>query len=707
MWNNKKIKVLDNYSIANIKTGDIITVEGDYGCSGGKILTLNGEPYKYHYNNWCFPPNDGKYWEIIEEISITPEDRPNLIVGKWYKQSVPICSHIKAIKFKSWDTKYKGCPLHSGTILTNGTYDLNHNGGGIFNSSFGKALIECSLEEIQPYLPAGHPDKIVPKRPSKDDYITVLGLGYLAGLTIIIRYDNEYEGKFDETRCSGPNISDFNTGIAGKFVFSNNGGACFGSTSDRSWRLSTTEEKQWLDACIAKNAFVAKEAALTVKPKYEVGKWYKMSGWNSIGVRCSKVDTKIHYDAYISSTGVLNAQIGTYDFADNLVEVNKAIINKYLNPPIMYKFEIGQEVSPVKGKGNYFCNPTSFYLLPYETQKEYQGSGNAGKSKIKDRQNVNNTNWYCFEDYGNWVSEDGLESTTIETTSITKISITMKYPHPVGTKVLYLGKEHIIEAYYKSSLVNPEALISGPCGVHSGTGSTLVDEFDNIIHSDGKANKYFVPVNELTVIKETITSFKFKVGDRVIGNAKAKKYAFTTQNVTGVVTETKPTYFKIKIDEGFSCGGDTFSVEYESFDLYQAAKYPITPTSAIPKLDLKNTKIWIGNNPSLCQKVFDVLKKLGVDPRNLWKEVKRTEGYPVSFYIDENLALSYSSEDMEKMQTFNYNPASKVITLEELDVYSSPFDTEAIHLRISEIKQEEGDVEIGKVKRMLIPVKTI
>lgn len=42
-------------------------------------------------------------------------------------------------------------------------------------------------------------------------------------------------------------------------------------------RLATSEEKQWLEVCIKANKFIPKEKVLKEsKPKFEVGKWYKL-----------------------------------------------------------------------------------------------------------------------------------------------------------------------------------------------------------------------------------------------------------------------------------------------------------------------------------------------------------------------------------------------------------------------------------------------
>lgn len=777
MWNNKKIKVLDNYSITNTRKGDIITVDGNYEDNHGKILTVNDKPYVSSYNDWCFPANDGKFWEIIEEITPTPVGWPDLIVGKWYKQSVPICSHIQAIKFKAWDTKYKGCPLHSG-VITNGIYHLDHNGGGIFNSDFGKALIKCTIQEIQQYLPEGHPDK------KQTEYLPKTG-DYA-----VTSYTDQGDYIFKASSSYNNNPAFINTK---SHVFYVNAGDFRPSNGFKNYRRATPEERQWLDACIAKNAFVTKEEALkppTTMYKFEIGQevnptkngyfycspeeFYKqpVSDQNEFKTsRCSATKGRIKDRKTVSNTNwYLLEDYGNW-LSEEALEAIPAI-PKYLeciSPRYSYLF-IGRiyklnrvNASDISVVCNLNCNdyPAGSVLYTqmeafkpstkeaYEAQKAKKaGIAKAPESLVGRYVKVlkpkcswfiniknpkegdvykicseNSSCVYVEEDKNNSMSKgrfneapfdfelmpEGWKPSPPTSISITK-STTMKYPHPIGTKVLYQEKEHVIEAYYAASPTNnPNALISGPKGSHDGGGNLLEDEFGNTIYSDGKNNKYFVQVKELSLVKETLLSYKFKVGDRVIGNSGAVQYTYTTTDVTGVVTNLFETRFEMKIDAGFSNSGATYKVDYDSFDLYQPAKYPTIPKESFPvSLNLKNTKIWIGDNPSLCQKVFDALKKLGADPKNTWdNKVKQHEGYPASFYIDSYLGLSYSSGDIEKKQTFTCNPSYRVITPEDLGIYSSPFDTKAIHSRLSEIKQEEGDVSIGKVKRMLIPVKTI
>lgn len=80
--------------------------------------------------------------------------------GQWLTSSYKVTG-LKAIKFKCWDPNYPNCPLLTEAIA-DGVLDVNHNTGGIWNSDYGRGLRPIHLDEIQQYLPDGHPDKYVP-----------------------------------------------------------------------------------------------------------------------------------------------------------------------------------------------------------------------------------------------------------------------------------------------------------------------------------------------------------------------------------------------------------------------------------------------------------------------------------------------------------------------------------------------------------------
>jgi hypothetical protein len=79
--------------------------------------------------------------------------------GQWLTSSYKVTG-LKAIKFKCWDPNYPNCPLLTEAIA-DGVLDVNHNTGGIWNSDYGRGLRPIHLDEIQQYLPDGHPDKYV------------------------------------------------------------------------------------------------------------------------------------------------------------------------------------------------------------------------------------------------------------------------------------------------------------------------------------------------------------------------------------------------------------------------------------------------------------------------------------------------------------------------------------------------------------------
>jgi len=87
---------------------------------------------------------DNKWAEVIEEPK-TKTKKEEFIVGQWYK--LPKTSNFLA--------KYKSLGACSEYISDRGDYS------GIGGSCNYDEAIACSLEEIQPYLPKGHPDLIV------------------------------------------------------------------------------------------------------------------------------------------------------------------------------------------------------------------------------------------------------------------------------------------------------------------------------------------------------------------------------------------------------------------------------------------------------------------------------------------------------------------------------------------------------------------
>lgn len=94
----------------------------------------------------------GKWAEIVSKPKEITEDKPQFIVGKWYKLEIPWY-----IKFKEIDD--------TNIILSTDYIDNDKRFVKSNKGTFGKVgshiLTECSLEEIQQYLPEGHVDKIV------------------------------------------------------------------------------------------------------------------------------------------------------------------------------------------------------------------------------------------------------------------------------------------------------------------------------------------------------------------------------------------------------------------------------------------------------------------------------------------------------------------------------------------------------------------
>ncbi len=251
---------------------------------------INDRGYTLHKNDLWLEKH--RNWVLLTDLSEIqsylpnghPDKTPQFVVGKWYKSDVDKSySKLKYYYLKCLDA----ISLKGETIDSQGEYS---NIGSWSSKETIKQALEfgpvTDLSEIQQYLPNGHVDKIIkPKEnpmytPRKGDYFVVDGKGTLYGRIILMRYDREWEN----TRCYGPMIDDFkHERPVGNFKFKQESGCCFKS-NDRQARPATQEEKRWLDACISKGEFVKKEEE--IKPMENlVGRYLmaKKDGAQSIG----------------------------------------------------------------------------------------------------------------------------------------------------------------------------------------------------------------------------------------------------------------------------------------------------------------------------------------------------------------------------------------------------------------------------------------
>ena len=71
-------------------------------------------------------------------------------------------------------------------------------------------------------------------------------------------------------------------------------------------------------------------------------------------------------------------------------------------------------------------------------------------------------------------------------------------------------------------------------------------------------------------------------------------------------------------------------------------------------IDLRKSKIWIGNDEELSKKVFDRLIELGCKASSWALYNDNIHKFPFSFYISDSLQISWSSSDCQHNK-FMYN----------------------------------------------------
>lgn len=171
----------------------------------------------------------GKWAEIISlpETKVeTFEEKPQFEVSKWYYNSDKTFAKVSKITDNGFD--------YDEWIL-DGIYDYRPGWWGIHSN-----MKEATLEEIQQYLPDGHPDKFDSKILKIDDLIEgeyyqyIYSDYYLIGKCL----------KSKSSLASAINPKNYNFWINGSF------GAC------NEFKLATSEEKKWLNICIYQNKFI-------------------------------------------------------------------------------------------------------------------------------------------------------------------------------------------------------------------------------------------------------------------------------------------------------------------------------------------------------------------------------------------------------------------------------------------------------------------
>ena len=163
----------------------------------------------YYMGSYCYNPRTGSWSssstktypgafdsgsiiitseQIIENIPEKEENKPKLEVGKWYSfdwywhgPKSTIIAKIKEVNENSFAISWRSCLWRKNDYSTSDRYDFRD----------ASNIKELSLEEVQQYLPEGHPDKIKPNENFQvGDWVIAIGN--------IIEYENPTIGKLEK-----------------------------------------------------------------------------------------------------------------------------------------------------------------------------------------------------------------------------------------------------------------------------------------------------------------------------------------------------------------------------------------------------------------------------------------------------------------------------------------------------------------------------
>jgi len=209
----------------------------------GYIYTRNGERELY-----C--SQSKKYAEIIEE------SKEEFQIGKWYEAKKTKGLFIKAISKKT-----------ANVIWSIGTYQEVYSGSLNDNSFIERYKLLDDLSVIQKFLPYNHPDRFTIKeqdKPQISRYITITDSSSEdVFITKVLGFD-EYE----ECRLRNSPVLGFK-----KRAYYKRNDTLY-TTDYRTWRYSTEDEIEHLDACIKADKYVDVKPAIPTELK--VGQWVKI-----------------------------------------------------------------------------------------------------------------------------------------------------------------------------------------------------------------------------------------------------------------------------------------------------------------------------------------------------------------------------------------------------------------------------------------------
>lgn len=386
--------------------------------------------------------------------------------------------------------------------------------------------------------------------PQMGSYFTTEGKGIYSGRIMI----GKFVSRHDSFRCNGPLISDFNH--KGTFLFTNTGYWCYkqetGKSDERIARVATSDEITWLDKCISFGKFIPKEEAL--KPISSIPEY---------------VEVKAHF--FVEKEEIGKIYKTSDPFPTHLKECSKFTWEKVFKDgngkyfPASTKEAYDSQFKakePVMEKEAIHCKTqeewdivTNFHKISWTTAK---WSDYKQESCINiARKSYMNKEWYVKSSY--------------------KVLSFQEWASKVGYKK---AEESLVGRYLKAikpfdffSVLKPGdyiKIIKGHSSDLKERGKCLeVEKYGSFAPERVVRTGEFelMPVGFSPEVKLDEGQFyKFKVGDKVIGNSKCnKKYNITKEGWIGEVTKVEAKSFRAKkIGES-----SDWELEYEYFDLYE------------------------------------------------------------------------------------------------------------------------------------------
>jgi len=197
--------------------------------------------------NWIEATNEEIQFFLPDGHSEKKPALPKFEVGKWYEW---FQTNHNAKHYGKFNREEKGEYIVMKPWIVN---QSSLSSEGTFSAQYITNVKEISAEEIQQYLPEGHVDKKFIFK--KGEYYTSFTNGKLWQIFI-----------YKATSKDGDNITTgdyLNTQV--NVYFPTRHDTTLDTDGITTHKLSTPEEKQWLDACIKEGHYVSKEQALASK----------------------------------------------------------------------------------------------------------------------------------------------------------------------------------------------------------------------------------------------------------------------------------------------------------------------------------------------------------------------------------------------------------------------------------------------------------